>query len=75
MEGQAMLGYILFEGDGASRRPVDGLTMLTIALARSDPDERWIMDMHEQARSTATESEWNAAKMRAEQWLAQNPVH
>jgi TPR repeat protein len=75
IEGQAMLGYILFEGDGASRRPVDGLTMLTIALARSDPDERWIMDMHEQARSTATESEWNAAKMRAEQWLAQNPVH
>jgi TPR repeat protein len=74
IEGQAMLGYILFEGDGASRRPVDGLTLLTIALARSDPDERWIMDMHEQARSTATENEWNTAKLRAEEWLADNPM-
>lgn len=74
IDGQALLGYLLFEGDGASRRPVDGLTLLTIALARSDPDERWIMDMHEQARSTATEDEWAAAKSRADDWLAANPV-
>jgi TPR repeat protein len=72
-DGQALLGYILFQGDGASRQPIDGLMYLTIALARADPSARWILQMHEEARAAATESEWNAAKLRADEWLASNP--
>ena len=30
--------------------------------------------MHEEARSAATEAEWNAAKTRADEWLAANPA-
>jgi TPR repeat protein len=74
IDGQALLGHILFEGDGVTRQPVDGLTLLTIALIRSGGNERWIADLHEDARSAATEAEWNAAKARAEDWLAANPA-
>lgn len=72
VDGQALLGHLLFEGDGIARQAVDGLMLLTIALARSNGDERWIADLHEQARSAATESEWYAAKARADEWLAAN---
>lgn len=72
VDGQALLGHILFEGDGASRQPVDGLMLLTIALERSGGNVRWISQMHEEARSAATESEWYAAKARADEWLASN---
>lgn len=74
IDGQALLGHILFEGDGVTRQPVDGLTLLTIALVRSGGNERWIADMHEEARAAATEAEWNAAKARADEWLAANPA-
>ena len=74
IEGQGLLGHILFEGDSTSRQPVDGLTLLTIALARSDGQIRWIADLHEQALSAATEAEWYAARVRADEWLAANPA-
>jgi len=74
IDGQALLGHILFDGDGFFRQPVDGLMYLTIALERSGGAVRWIADMHEEARSAATEDEWNAAKLRADQWLAANPA-
>ena len=74
IDGQALLGHILFDGDGIVRQPVDGLTLLTIALARSGGAERWIADLHEEARSAATEAEWNAAKARADEWLTANPA-
>jgi TPR repeat protein len=73
IEGQALLGHVLFEGDGVSRQPVDGLMLLTVALTRSNGQIRWIVDMHEEARSIATESEWYAARLRAEEWVAANP--
>lgn len=72
VEGQALLGHILFDGDGYTREPVEGLMYLTIALMRSGGAERWIVDMHEDARSAATEDEWNAAKIRADQWMSSN---
>ena len=72
-EGQALLGHILFEGDGVSRQPVDGLMLLTVALTRSAGQVRWISDLHQEALSAATESEWYAARMRAEEWIAANP--
>jgi hypothetical protein len=73
-DGQALLGHILFEGDGVARRPVDGLMYLTIALERTEVDATWIRDLHERARSAATAEEWNAAKLRADEWLAQHPA-
>ncbi|HVY18931.1 MAG TPA: tetratricopeptide repeat protein [Bauldia sp.] len=72
IDGEALLGHILFEGDGLFRQPVEGLMMLTIALERSGGGVRWIADMHEEARSAATEDEWNSAKLRADQWLKAN---
>ena len=74
VEGQALYGHILFIGDGNSRQPVDGLMYLTIALSRSQPGQDWIVTMHEEARSAATEAEWNAAKKRADEWLSKHPA-
>jgi TPR repeat protein len=74
IEAQALYGHILFVGDGQTRQPIDGLMYLTIALARSGPGQEWILDMHEDARSAATEAEWNAAKKRADDWLARHPA-
>lgn len=74
-EGQALLGHLLFEGIGTTRQPIEGLTYLTIALARAGPDAAdWILEMHAEARSAATEEEWNAAKQRTDEWLANNPA-
>jgi len=48
---------------------------VTIALARAGPDAAdWILEMHAEARSAATEEEWNAAKQRTDEWLANNPA-
>jgi TPR repeat protein len=74
VDGQALFGHILFDGDGVSRHPVDGLMYLTIALARADASKGWIVTMHEDARAQASDSEWNAAKKRADEWLAKNPA-
>ncbi len=71
--GQALYGHLLFEGLGVPRQPVKGLMYLTIALARADPGVHWIMEMHEDARSVASEADWTAAKRGADDWLAQNP--
>lgn len=73
VEGQALLGHVLFEGDESFRQPVEGLMYLQIALARTRGNVRWILDMHEAARSVATQEQWNAAKQRADQWIAANP--
>ena len=73
VDGQALLGHLLFDGDGIQRQAVQGLTLLTIAVTRSGGSEGWILDMHEEARSAATVEEWNAAKVRADEWLAANP--
>ncbi len=74
VDGQALYGHMLFNGLGVARKPVDGLVYLTIALARSGPGQDWILDMHEQARSAATLTDWNAAKQRADEWLAKHPA-
>ena len=73
VDGQAIYGHLLFEGIGVRRGPIEGLTYLSIALARADPSDQWILEWHQQARSAATEAEWRAAKQRADEWLAQNP--
>lgn len=70
---QALLGHMLFEGEGVPRQPVLGLAYLTIALLRGagaeNPD---IQRMHEQAFSVATQAERRTAQALAEDWLRTN---
>ncbi len=74
IDGQALYGHILFVGDGTHREPVKGLMYLTIALDRSGPGQDWIVSMHEEALSAATQAEWQAAKTLADDWLAKHPA-
>jgi TPR repeat protein len=65
---QAELGQLLYEGNGVDRRPVEGLTWLSIA-ALSTPGDPQIRAMHEQAFSTATEEQRRDSLARAQDWL------
>lgn len=69
---QALLGHLLFEGEGLKRDPVVGLMLLSIARGRADPGQRWIFEMQEQALSLATESERRTAIALAEDWTLKN---
>jgi len=69
---QALLGHLLFEGDGIKREPVVGLMFLSIARERADPSQRWIFDLQEQALSVANESERRTAFALAEDWVEKN---
>jgi TPR repeat protein len=71
--GQALLGHLLFEGEGVQRQPVLGLMFLTLARSRATPDQQWIFDMHEEAFSVATETERRTATALAEDWMEKNP--
>ena len=71
---RALLGHLLFEGDGVTRQPLRGLTFLTIALRLTGPGDTVIHSLHEQALSVATEAVWNQARLDAEAWLAANTV-
>ena len=46
---QALLGHLLFEGDGVPRQSVLGLMYLTVARERAKPADAWIFEMQEQA--------------------------
>lgn len=70
--GQALLGYILFEGDGVSREAVRGLMYLTVARERAKPADTWVFDMQERALSVATENERRTAMALADDWLDKN---
>jgi TPR repeat protein len=74
VDGQALYGRLLFDGDGISRQPIDGLMYLTIALARSGPDDHAVREMLAVAVSKATAAEWSAAKQRADDWLKKNAI-
>lgn len=67
--GQALLGHVLFEGDGVERQPVVGLMYLTIARSQAGPTDGWIFDMQERAVSLATETERRTAMAMADDWL------
>jgi TPR repeat protein len=72
IEGQALYGKLLFDGDGVTKDRIDGLMYLTVALARSGPDDRAIRDMQAAARKAATADEWALARQRADNWLKKN---
>jgi TPR repeat protein len=71
---QAMLGNLLFQGDGVQRQPVIGLMFLTVAGERAEPGDtgQWIRDMQENAFSLATETERRTATALAAEWMAKN---
>ena len=70
--GQALLGHLLFEGDGVPRQSVLGLMYLTVARERAKPSETWIFEMQERALSIATENERRTAMALADDWLEKN---
>jgi TPR repeat protein len=66
---QALLGYLLFDGEKISLRaePVRGLAMLTAALKQAAPgDQAWIRPLQEEAFSLATEADRRTALAYAE---------
>lgn len=69
---QALLGHLLFEGDGVTRQPVLGLMFLSVARERAESAEQWIREMHEHAFSLATETERRTALALAEDWIEKN---
>jgi TPR repeat protein len=70
---QALLGHMLFEGDGVARQPVVGLMFLTIARDRALNTDSWIQKLQEQAFSVATETERRTALAMADDWIGKNP--
>jgi exopolysaccharide production negative regulator len=66
---EAELGHMLYEGVGIDRRPVEGLMWLSIARL-SSPGDPVIQARHEQAFSTADESQRREAVALAKAWLA-----
>jgi hypothetical protein len=71
---QALLGQLLFSGDGElQKRPLMGLMWLTIARAHCQtPEDDWIREMQEQAFSVAAEPERRQAVRLAQEWIAKN---
>jgi hypothetical protein len=66
---EAAFGHMLYEGIGVERRPVEGLMWLTIARL-SSPGDPVIQARHEQAFSTADESQRREAMKLAQAWIA-----
>ena len=55
---QAVLGQILFAGDGLPRQAAAGLTWLELAKNKSDPrQEAWVIELHSRAFSAASEAD------------------
>jgi TPR repeat protein len=69
---QALLGYLLFQGEGLARQPLVGLAYLNVALARGGANDPEIRRMHEEAFAAATETERRTALELANDWLRAN---
>lgn len=67
---QALLGGLLFKGDGVPRQPARGLMWLTLARdAAASNDDAWIVDLYDGAFKTATVEERTLALSHLQQWL------
>lgn len=67
---QALLGFLVFQGNGVDRQPVLGLAYLHLAHLRTGRSDSDIRAMHEQAMAIATEVERRTAIELAESWLS-----
>jgi uncharacterized protein len=65
---QARLGELLVTGNGIEPQPVEGLMWLSLAQANAlgSADESWIVQLNEQAKSHASETQLEAARMAAD---------
>lgn len=70
-EAQALLGRLLFHGDdGVPRQGARGLMWLTLARdAASRPEDKWVVEAHEEAFADATPDERALALAYLENWL------
>jgi uncharacterized protein len=66
---QALLGDILFKGEGISRQAGLGLFWLMLANDGGDPPEAWIKERYDSALAQATEDERILAYKHLEDWL------
>ena len=69
---QALLGYLLVQGEGVARQPLLGLAYLNLARARTGGNDPEIRRMHEEAFAVATETERRTAEELANAWLDAN---
>lgn len=71
-KAQALLGELLFKGDdGVPRQGARGLMWLTIAReAAARPEDKWVVDLHEEAFAEATADERAQALTYLENWLS-----
>jgi uncharacterized protein len=68
-QAQALLGAMLFRGDGITRQAALGLFWLTLAKDGAEPHEAWINDTYANAFAQATEDERALAYNYLENWL------
>ncbi|GGF55691.1 exopolysaccharide production negative regulator [Azorhizobium oxalatiphilum] len=70
-EAQALLGHLLFRGDdGIPRQGARGLMWLTLARdGAAAPEDKWVVDLYEDAFTEATPDERALALQYLEQWL------
>jgi uncharacterized protein len=63
MESQALLGNLLFTGQGVQANRARGLMYMTMAVenAGEDPKNRWVAELREKALKAASDSERQAA--------------
>ncbi|MFT0862399.1 tetratricopeptide repeat protein [Ancylobacter sp. G4_0304] len=70
-QAQAALGGMLFKGDdGIARQAARGLMWLTLARdAAAGPDDKWVVDLYEEAFSSANSDERAMALVYLEQYM------
>jgi TPR repeat protein len=68
-QAQALLGTMLFRGDGVARQPAFGLFWLTLAKDGAEPHETWIDETYASAFAQATDDERALAYNYLENWL------
>jgi TPR repeat protein len=67
---QALLGRMLFKGEGVPRQAARGLMWLTLAReAAATAEDGWIVDTYDSAFKVATEDERSMALTYLQQWL------
>jgi TPR repeat protein len=62
---RALLGHMIFKGEGGKRQPEIGLAWMSLAAqsaeASGDADAQWIIDLHEKALAESSEAEKKGA--------------
>jgi uncharacterized protein len=71
-QAQALLGELLFNGDGLPAQRAVGLMWLTLAYENAGPEESWIKESYNRAMASASESDRATALQMLEHWLRRN---